>query len=155
MAAVNYSIYAIPVYMALTLIPHQYAIAIIKSANNGRWNNANPRSSAWNEIIQKSVPAEIFGRYERAEGAHKNGLENLPVFATAVVLGNMAKLPARTLNTVAGLYLALRAIYNVVYIRTSTNKASFLRTAIYTVSVILCFYQIILAANVFASRDEK
>ena len=155
MASTNYSIYALPAYYLLSILPHSYAIAVIKAASNGRWNNSNPRSSLWNDKIQKSVPAEVFGRYERAEAAHKNGMENIPVFFTAIALGNVAALPAGTLNTVAGLYLALRAIYNVVYIRTVSNKYSAFRTAIWTTSTLLCFYLIVQAGNVFASRSEK
>ena len=155
MAATNYSIYAIPAYYVLALAPHQYAMNIIKASNNGRWDNTNPRSSNWNERIQKSVPAPIFARYERAEAAHKNAMENLVIFATAVILGNQADLPASTLNTVAGLYLVLRAIYPVIYINTVSFKYSFVRTGVWTLSIALCFYQIIRAGYVIASRSPK
>ena len=152
MASTNYSIYAIPIYLVLSLLPHSYAVSIIKSANKGRWDNNNPRSPAWHEKIQKSVPAEVLGRFERAEAAHKNGMENLAIFSTAIVLGNMAELPAGTLNTVAGMYLALRAIYNLVYIHTVSRKYSFARTGIWGTSLLLCLYLIVRAANTFASR---
>lgn len=154
MASTNYSLYAIPAYFALAQLPHAYALRTIKAASNGRWENSNPRSSVYNDKIQKSVPAAIFGTYERSEAAHKNGMENLALFTATIVLGNMAQLPARTLNTVAGAYLALRAVYNVVYIRTTSNKYSYVRTGIWACSVGLCMYQLVRAANVFASRGE-
>ncbi|MCJ1470996.1 hypothetical protein MMC07_009644 [Pseudocyphellaria aurata] len=153
--ATNYSIYAIPACFIVSLLPHEYAIYIIKAANNGRWDNANPRSPAWNEKIQKSVPAAIFGKYERAEAAHKNGMENLALFSTTIILGNVAALPASTLNTVAGLYLAMRVIYTLAYINTVSVKYSFVRTAVWASSTLLCFYQIIRAGNVFASRSRQ
>ena len=155
MASTNYSIYAIPAYYILSMLPHNYALIIIKAANNGRWDNSNPRSPAWHEKIQKSTPAEIFGRYERAEGAHKNGMENMAIFCTTIVLGNLAQLPASTLNTVAGLYLALRVIYTVAYIYIGSSKYSYARSGIWAGTIALCFYQIIRAANVFASRSGK
>jgi len=154
MASTNYSLYAIPAYFALAQLPHAYAVGTIKAANNGRWDNSNPRSSTYNDKVQKSVPAAVFGRYERSVAAHKNGMENLAFFTAAVVLGNMAQLPASTLNTVAGAYLALRAVYNIVYIQTTSNKYSYVRTGIWFCSIGLCMYQLIRAANVFASRSE-
>ena len=153
MTLANYSLYAIPASLVLAMLPHVYAVQVIKSANNGRWDNSNPRSTTYNDKVQKSVPAAIFGKYERGEAAHKNGMENLVIISTAVILGNMAQLPASTLNTVAGTYLALRAIYNVVYIQTTTNKYSYMRTGIWASSIALCLYQMIQAANVFASKQ--
>jgi len=154
MASTNYSIYAIPASLILALLPHVYAVQIIKSSNNGRWDNSNPRSSTYHDKIQKSVPAAIFSKYERGEAASKNGMENLVIFSTAVILGNMAQLPASTLNTVSAAYLALRAVYNVVYIQTTTNKYSYVRSGVWFSSIFLCFYQIVRAANGFASRSE-
>lgn len=154
MASPNYSLYAVPAYIVLAMFPHAYAISTIKSANNGRWDNSNPRSPAYNEKIQKSVPAAIFSKFERAEAAHKNGMENLAIFCTTIILGNMAQLPTSTLNTVAAAYLALRFIYNIVYIHVTTPKYSYLRTAIYFASTSLCLYQIVRAANVFSSRSD-
>ena len=154
MASTNYSLYALPAYFVLSMLPHGYAVATIKAANNGRWNNANPRSSNLNEQLQKSVPAEVFGRYERAEAAHKNGMENLAIFSTALVLGNMAYLPARTINTVAGLFLALRVVYTILYIYTTTVKYSYARTATWASSILLCMYPIVRAANLFAFQSK-
>lgn len=137
------------------MLPHKYAVDLIRAANNGRWDNTNPRSPAWNERIQKSTPAAIFGRYERAEAAHKNAMENMALFSTTIILGNMAELPASTLNTVAALFLALRAIYTLLYINTVTIKYSRVRTGVWGSSIVLCFYQILRAGYVFASRSNK
>lgn len=46
----------------------------MKKANNNKWNNANPRGSETDERYKKSVPAQIYATYERAEAAHKNGM---------------------------------------------------------------------------------
>ena len=137
------------------MLPHAYAVAIIKSSNNGRWDNSNPRSPAWNEKIHKTTPSDIFGRFERAEAAHKNGMESLAIFCTSVILGNIAELPANKLNAVAGLYLASRAIYNIVYIGTTSHKYSYIRTGVWLSSISLCLYQIMLAGNVLASRSNR
>ncbi|KAI9829318.1 MAG: hypothetical protein M1819_006381 [Sarea resinae] len=144
----NYSIYAIPAYWVLSVLPHNYAIRTIKAANNGRWDNSNPRSSNWNASVQKSVPAATFARYERAEAAHKNGFENLPVFVGAVILGNMAKLPPATLNAVTGAYLVSRIVYTLAYINVEQRKYSLARTGIYLSGIFMCMYLIVRAGNV-------
>ncbi|MCJ1431158.1 hypothetical protein MMC27_000509 [Xylographa pallens] len=148
----NYSIYAIPAFWLLALLPHNYAIYTITAANNGQWDNSNPRSSTWDKKLQAAVPAACFRRYERAEAAHKNGMENLALFATAVVLGNMAALEAGTLNTVAGAVLALRALYTIVYVTVGDSRKSYARTGIWAASVGCCFYLIVKAGNVLAVR---
>src|SRR5437762_10852184 len=94
----NYSIYMIPAYYLLAQLPHSLAISTIRSANNGRWDNTNPRSTQWIDTLAKSVPAAVFAKYERCEAAHKNLMENMALFTTAVVLGNIAGLPAGMLN---------------------------------------------------------
>ncbi|MCJ1472534.1 hypothetical protein MMC13_001183 [Lambiella insularis] len=148
--AANYSIYAIPAFWLLSLLPHNYAIHTITSANNGKWDNANPRSSNWGATIRAQVPAASVARYERAEAAHKNGMENLPLFCTAVVLGNMAGLEARTLNAVSGLVLGLRVVYNVWYVANSDVRKSYIRTGIWLASVLSYFYLIVKAGNVLS-----
>ena len=61
----NLSVYAIPVYYFLTIAPHSYAVNVITSANNGRFENSNPRSSNSQAAIEKSVPAAAYARYVR------------------------------------------------------------------------------------------
>lgn len=134
----NISLFAVPAYWVLTMLPHQYAIVIITKANNGRWENSNPRSSNWDATLRKSIPAEIYGRYERAEAAHKNGFENLPIFVGAILAGNIAHLSTPLLNAFVIVYMILRILYTGVYISVTQNRTSFLRTAIWLVSTMLC-----------------
>jgi hypothetical protein len=42
------------------------------------------------------VPAECYAKFERAEAAHKNSMENAPFFVGAVLAGNMVGLSACT-----------------------------------------------------------
>ena len=66
----------------------------IKKANNNQFNNANPRGIDTHAHYKKSVPAPVFAQWERAEAAHRNALENAPLFVGAVVVGNMVGLEA-------------------------------------------------------------
>jgi uncharacterized MAPEG superfamily protein len=134
----NLSFFAVPVFWLLTLLPHSYAVLIMKSANNGRWNNSSPRSSNWDETLRKSTPKDIYARYERGEAAHKNGMENLPIFVGAILAGNFAHLDTRTLNLFVVLYLFARIIYTLFYVSISSHRLSFLRSCTWFLSTMLC-----------------
>ncbi|MCJ1370971.1 hypothetical protein MMC20_002186 [Loxospora ochrophaea] len=143
----NYSLYSVLAFWAIAVAPHAYATHIAKSANNGVWSNANPRGAKLNEHLRKTIPAETFARYERAEAASKNGFENLPLFGIAIAFGNIAQLPASTLNAVAGGVVGLRMLYNFLYVGISDEKASFARSGVWFLTVGLCGYTIVSAGN--------
>ncbi|KAF2691614.1 hypothetical protein K458DRAFT_325085 [Lentithecium fluviatile CBS 122367] len=132
--APNYSIHAIPAYMVLAFLPHAYAISSIKKANNGKFNNVNARGVDTLAMYKKSVPAEVFGRYERGKAAHANLMENAPFFIGAVIVGNMMGLSAETMNTAIGSYLALRVAYIVAYINVTSQKYSYVRSLLWAIS---------------------
>ncbi|KAG0652628.1 hypothetical protein D0Z07_0122 [Hyphodiscus hymeniophilus] len=134
----NLSFFAIPAYWILTLVPHNYAISVMKKANNNRWNNSNPRSSKWDQSLRDSTPAEAYGRYERAEAAHKNGMENFPVFVGAILAGTIAKLNPSTLNSFVVAYLLSRVAYTYVYVSVTSHRYSYFRTAIWLVGATMC-----------------
>ncbi|KAI1842967.1 hypothetical protein JX265_001681 [Neoarthrinium moseri] len=134
----NYSLLAIPAHWFISVVPHAYAMRLIKGATNGRWNNANPTGSAWKTEMQRSVPADVLAQFERAEAAHRNGFENLPLFAAAVLSGHVAGLDRGTLDTHAAAYLALRVLFTVLYINTSKLKTSYLRSLVWTAGVGIC-----------------
>jgi len=55
---------------------------------------------------QKQVPAEVWGRFQRSESAHKNMMENAPFFLGAVIAGNLAGLPTGMLHFLICLFCA-------------------------------------------------
>ncbi len=71
-------------------------VALIKKSNNNQWNNKNPRGTATCTSYQKSVPVEVFAKYERARAAHNHAMENAPFFIGAVIVGNYAGLSSCT-----------------------------------------------------------
>jgi uncharacterized MAPEG superfamily protein len=75
-------------------------------------------------------------------------MENIPIFATAVILGNMAKLPREGMNTFVGAYLLARAAHMWVYLATDHVGLSYIRGPLYTVGMGLCVNIIIKAARV-------
>ncbi|KAH7406174.1 hypothetical protein DE146DRAFT_650993 [Phaeosphaeria sp. MPI-PUGE-AT-0046c] len=150
--ASNYSLYAIPAYWVLSLFPHGYAVALIKKANNNKWDNVNPRGAKTNPSYEKSVPADCYARFERAEAAHKNSMENAPFFVGAVLAANMAGVGARTMNAATGVYIALRLLYTVLYINTTERKTSVLRSLTWGASVLTVMGLYVKAGKEWASR---
>ncbi|KAI0138787.1 hypothetical protein BJ166DRAFT_504377 [Pestalotiopsis sp. NC0098] len=144
--AINYSLLAIPAHWVISLAPHVYSFRIIKAATNGRWNNANPHGSKWSAELQRTVPAEALARFERAEAAHKNGMENLPFFAAAVLSANVAGVDRDTVDLHAALFLVSRILYSIMYIKVAKGKASFLRSALWGISVSICLSLFVKAA---------
>jgi len=86
-------------------------------------------------------------KYLRAEAASMNGFENLALFAASVCIGYVGGLPVSTQNTAAGLYLLSRAVYNLLYILTTKERYSVLRTVAYCVGIGTCFTMFVEAGN--------
>lgn len=136
----NYSFFALPAMFVLGQVPHSYGTAQVVSARNGKYNQHNPRGQANQEDIKKTVPQETWQTFERCEAAHSNSNENFPLFAAAVICGNMAKLDPDTLNLACGAFLALRVAYTVVYVTASKPPYSYARSLLWFSSVGICLY---------------
>ncbi|KAL1656846.1 hypothetical protein SLS61_000642 [Didymella pomorum] len=121
-------------------------VGIARKANKGFWDNTNPRNTGY---LEKNIPKDALAKYERAEAAHANGMENAPYFVGAVLAGNLAGLSASTMNTYTGAYIGLRLIYNVLYINTTTLKNSRARSIVWIASTLGLFTLYIKAANKF------
>jgi uncharacterized MAPEG superfamily protein len=79
-------------------------------------------------------------------------MENLPIFATAIVLGNMAGLKKEGiggLNGFAAIFLAIRAIYTAVYVNNTTQGPSLLRSGLFFTGLGLCVRIIVKSAKAF------
>ncbi|KAL6706502.1 hypothetical protein ACN47E_005441 [Coniothyrium glycines] len=146
------SVLAIPAFYVLSMAPHIFAIRTATQGNMSRWDNRNPRSTTMKAKLQKQLSPDVFARYERYESCHKNGLESLPLFVSAVVLGNLAGLKRDEMSTFAASFLAVRLLYTVVYTTHTTQGMGGLRTGIWYVGSILCFRTIIRAAGALGSR---
>jgi uncharacterized MAPEG superfamily protein len=109
------SLYAIPAAWILSIAPHFYAASL------GKFDNKNPRTYTRDTEGDQSIDKATKAKIVRAEGAQQNGFENLGLFAAAVVIGNVAKLPNETLNTLSAAYLASRVAYNALYVGGTTD----------------------------------
>jgi len=114
----NLSILAIPTYFVLAFFPHVYALDVATSGKPTQWDYSNPRSATLKAHLKETLSESDFARYERSKACSDNLYENLPLFASAVIVGNMAGLKKEGwggLNAFAGMYLGLRAIYALAY----------------------------------------
>lgn len=88
----------------------------------------------------------------RAEAAQTNGFENLAFFASAVVAGNLAGLPAQTLNTLSGGYLISRVLYNLIYINNTSEAMANTRSVVFVSGVGMIFTLFIKSGNILRER---
>ncbi|KAI9722980.1 MAG: hypothetical protein M1812_001429 [Candelaria pacifica] len=142
----NYSIYAIPATYGLAVMPMVYAFSTMMRASNYQWSNAAPRQNF--EALKGKVPQETWDKCFRAYGAHLNGLESFPLFAAAVLAGNLAKLPASEMNSFAAQYIGFRILYSGLYIfNRSSEKLAYVRTGVWYWSLALPVLTLIHAGN--------
>jgi uncharacterized MAPEG superfamily protein len=153
-ASLNYPLLAIPAYYVFSLVPHAYAGSILASAGY-KVNNANPKAAMSPSEVQGKVPDEVFQKYQRAENAHSNNTEQMPLFASAVLASLLAE--KVTLRGKAGdntdlsqfilLFMAVRAAYVVSYVQIADHSKSFIRSALWAIGSGLAGFQIYKAAQ--------
>lgn len=76
--------------------------------------------------LKQKLPAAIYAKFERSEAAHKNSIENMPLFVAAIGAGLMAEKVARVdvgNAQYAAIWLAIRTLYNVLYVSCESPSA--------------------------------
>ena len=63
----------------------------------------------------------------KLHAAHVSGLENFPLFAAAMIVGNDAGLANGTLNALGFGYLLSRGAYTWLYVTATKEKTSYVR----------------------------
>jgi uncharacterized MAPEG superfamily protein len=112
------------------------SIAPAKLNGLGEYDNSNPRDPRF------YTP----GLRARSQGAHLNGYETFPFFATAVLLAEMRSVSQGTVNAFAVAFIVARIIYVVLYL---TDRPTF-RSVIWSVG--LACNLAIFFSPVFAGR---
>ncbi|KAJ3158175.1 hypothetical protein HDU86_003130 [Geranomyces michiganensis] len=134
--AQNFSLYAIPASLFLAYVPHVIKHAIILRAT-GKHNNISPRTTL--DALKGRVPAATLDMATRANAAHANGMEVFPAFATAIILAHVSSLPVSTINNCAGIFLAVRFLYNFVYIANTNRVTAAFRSTLWGIGIGSCF----------------
>ena len=89
-STLNYPLLSIPAYYVFSIVPHMYTQSILKSSGY-KVNNANPKASLSPDAVKGKVPDDVFQKYQRAESAQNNNLEQLPLYAVAVLASIIAE----------------------------------------------------------------
>lgn len=144
----NKAILGIPVMWLMSWGTHAWSIAIATGGQAGKWDNRNPRSVTHKKKLQDKLPAEQFAKYERAVAASMNSFENLPLYAAAAIIGTVAKLDPKVMDNFALSFIAIRAVYQLVYVQTSKQIYTPLRSVLWISSIILCVRIFVQSAKV-------
>ncbi|KAF8649158.1 hypothetical protein AX16_005956 [Volvariella volvacea WC 439] len=117
------------------------------------YNNVQPRSNTQRIVENKEIPDKVGARVQRMEGAHLNGNEAFPLWTAAVFAGILVGLDNYTLNTTSLAYIAIRILYNQVYINHESGAVSYLRSIIFFTSVSMPMRLLFKAANKFSQEN--
>ncbi|EXJ67673.1 uncharacterized protein A1O5_09019 [Cladophialophora psammophila CBS 110553] len=128
-----FALHSIPAAWMLSVPPHAYLFSKLMTASGYAYSNLVPRAQL--ATLAPTLPKATADMLWRARGCHLNALEGFPLFAAAMLAGTHAKLDARDLNTCAAEYLVARTLYSVLYMTVRSERASYLRSAVWAWSV--------------------
>jgi uncharacterized MAPEG superfamily protein len=146
MTSINISIISLPAFWLMNMLTHGYAMSQVFRQDPKLFDNRNPRGMSL-EALKKAIGPERFSLYERAKAVHNNGHEHFPLFAAAVLAGNFAGVDGRFMDGMALAVLGLRVVYTWSYLTARTRAQSFVRTIVWNVSFLTCFYTLYRAAK--------
>ncbi|KAH9838816.1 putative DEAD box helicase family protein [Teratosphaeria destructans] len=129
----NFSLQSIPLAFGLSLAPHLYYTSGLMLASRGKMSIAQPRSNL--DTWKSKLSPTIWSHLARARGAHLNSMEVFPLFAAAMVAGNVARLPVEDLDRSAVWFLGTRALYMALYMGISNDVWALARTGVYACSI--------------------
>ncbi|TGO08755.1 hypothetical protein BTUL_0193g00070 [Botrytis tulipae] len=107
-----------------------------------------PKSLEADQRLDKAKKSQI----RQAHAAGANGYENIGLFASAVVAGNVAGLSHSTLNTLTGGYLISRAVYNLIYINNESQGAAAARSLVWLFGIGQIFTLFIKSGNLLTNK---
>ncbi|QIW98843.1 hypothetical protein AMS68_004361 [Peltaster fructicola] len=149
---VNLSIASLPLHLLLAAVPHWYSIYKAEANKvQGGWSNENPRAFVARlnaRAAQGNKLSELEELILRGQSAQQNGFEWFPVWAIAVLFGNLARIPKETLDRYTIFYVIMRVVYTYLYLFTKSRSGSYLRTIVFQVSLIPAVGMILKASQV-------
>jgi len=116
-----------------SLMLYLLSIASVKWIRFRRFDNSRPRDPAFYE---DPIAA-------RALGAHQNGIEAFPFFATAVLLAEFRACPQRLIDELAVLFLIVRIAYVFTYLGNRPTLRSILWNIGFAINVAIFFMPVI------------
>ncbi|KAJ5461795.1 uncharacterized protein N7458_003347 [Penicillium daleae] len=151
MSSNNYSIHSIVAAYGLGIAPHGYYIVKMMANAKGQSSNILPRENLSN--LKGRISSQVWDKLARARGAHLNAMEGIPMFAAAMLAGNLANLPAKDLNWFALDYLGARVLYTMAYMGVKSEAASYLRTGLWAWSISIPILVLLKSANAIRGQE--
>ncbi|KIS69706.1 uncharacterized protein UMAG_02234 [Mycosarcoma maydis] len=135
----NLSWAGVPLSLLLAAIPHWYTIYLAESNKvQGGWSNVNPRFWVQSLIAKgqtkKLTPLEL--QILRGQSCQANSFENVPLFVASLLWANYTGLQVGTINNFVVGYLVSRAIYTLLYLKTTGKAESFARTLVFNFGIV-------------------
>ncbi|KAI0084076.1 hypothetical protein BDY19DRAFT_562016 [Irpex rosettiformis] len=140
------SLYSIPAVWFTAFYPVTLKTGILRSTAVG-YNNIQPRQNVERAKASHTLDQATTDLISRYEGAHLNGMENLPLWFAAILAGHFAGLSHRTLNYFSAAYISTRLLYNYVYVNQKTAAHSWVRSVVYFTGLSMPLTILIKAAN--------
>ncbi|OJJ02408.1 hypothetical protein ASPVEDRAFT_193129 [Aspergillus versicolor CBS 583.65] len=147
----NYSVHSIVAAYGVGLIPHGYYFVKMMANANGMASNILPRENL--SSLKGKVTDKVWTQLAKARGAHLNAMENVPLFAVAMLAGNVAKLPTKELNILSLEYIGVRLLYMATYMGARSEAISYVRTGLWAWSISIPILALVKAGNVFSQVD--
>jgi uncharacterized MAPEG superfamily protein len=126
MTVAEYCVFACVALYLLTIVP-------VKWIGFRDYDNSKPRNPAF---YQDAIRA-------RALGAHQNGIEAFPFFATAVLLAEFRAAPQNLINELAVLFLIVRIAYVFTYLGNRSRLRSILWNIGFVINIAIFFLPLI------------
>ncbi|KAF9272279.1 hypothetical protein BGZ68_002558 [Mortierella alpina] len=131
----NFPLLSLPIAAGLAYAPHFIRALIVLNATK-RWNNISPRGQV--DKVESRMTKAAYAMAKRAEGAHQNGLETLPLFYGAVLAALYAGVAKDTVTYYSKFFVLSRLAFNIVYIFNTNQLSAGLRTGIWSAGIIAC-----------------
>ncbi|EME49314.1 hypothetical protein DOTSEDRAFT_163595 [Dothistroma septosporum NZE10] len=129
----NFSYHAIPAAFLLGFVPHGCGLIRLVVATKNKMSIAMPRTNL--DTWKGKLPPDLWNHLVRARGAHLNSMEVFPLFAAAVIAGNVAGVGAEDLNADSLSFLTARTLYTALYIGVKNDVLAYARTGAYAWSI--------------------
>ncbi|TFK48898.1 hypothetical protein OE88DRAFT_1663154 [Heliocybe sulcata] len=144
------SLYSIPVVWFIAFVNAPLRTVYTRRVT-GQFNNVDPRGNAQHLLAKHP---EAGARVARMDAANANGNEVMPLWVAAVLAGNYAGLDEKTLNVASVAFIALRALYNYIYINQNTQAHGNLRGLTWFTGIGVPLTLLIKAANKVLERSS-
>ncbi|KAI9000341.1 hypothetical protein DFJ74DRAFT_714510 [Hyaloraphidium curvatum] len=109
------------------MLPH--TANVVLKMMRGALDKAHPREDS--DVARTKLSAYEYALTRRLKNAGMNGLENLPLFASAVLANHICGVDESLIAKDATMVLMLRMVYNAVYAWADTENKSYIRSGIF------------------------